>query len=116
MSSLWEFIAVFDSGLSARRRINFCFREDIRWWHIILSLINGILFFDDTSRRMIQLFTDAFLHGLRGFYYSDADDNWREYINIIKYFQSFFVRISALHTFEHINVLELQAILFAFQA
>ncbi|HEY5813549.1 MAG TPA: reverse transcriptase domain-containing protein [Terrimicrobiaceae bacterium] len=116
MSSLWEFIAAFDPGPPARRRINFCLREDIRWWHTTLPLINGILFFDDTNRRTVQVFTDACLHGLGGFYYSDADDNWKEQLHIIKHSQSFSTRIPALYASEHINVLELQAILFAFQA
>jgi len=116
MGSLWEFIAAFDTGPPARRRINFCLREDIRWWHTTLPLINGIVFFDDINRQVVQVFTDACSYGLGGFYYSDADENWKEHIHLTTQPQSFSTLIPALQAAEHINVLELQAILSAFQA
>ena len=116
MSSLWEFIAAFSTSRSVQRRVNFCLREDIRWWHTTLPLVNGILFFDDTNRRIIQVFTDACPRGLGGFYYSAEGNRWRDHVHLIKRSHSFTSRIPDLRASEHINILELRAILFAFQS
>ena len=115
MSSLWEFIAAFSKSRSTKRRINFCLREDLRWWHTTLPLVNGILFFDDIHRRTVQIFTDACPRGLGGFYYFAVDNEWRDNIHLIECSHSFTSQILTLHSSEHINTLELRAILFAFQ-
>ena len=115
MSSLWEFIAAFSKSRSTKRRINFCLRQDLRWWHTTLPLVNGILFFDNTHRRTVQIFTDACPLGLGGFYYFAVDKEWRDNIYLIERSHSFTSQIPTLHLSEQINTLELRAILFAFQ-
>lgn len=78
MRKLWDFLKAYPSHLSrtAKRRIPTEIREDLQWWNRLLPDFNGVLFFDETHREKTQLFTDASLSGLGGFYYNTPDIFW----------------------------------------
>lgn len=68
-ATLWDFIA---SQLT-QKRLTAEIREDLIWWNELLPTHNGVLFFDGQARHVFQLYTDACLEGLGGFYYSGDD-------------------------------------------
>ena len=74
MRQLWNFEIIFPSqgNREIKRRILINIRNDLTWWNTLLPKFNGILFFNDPSRRVIQLYTDACLKGLGGFFYNNA--------------------------------------------
>ena len=113
MSSLWEFIAAFPTT-QGKRRLSFFLRQDLRWWCTALPSYNGVLFFDDKSRPVFQLFTDACPAGIGGFYYLGNSSQWRQSVPIISLSNAFMATVHTKHTEEHINFHEIRAILAAF--
>lgn len=71
MRKLWDFVASYPNGSSrfSKRRIPFELRLDLEWWNELLPAYNGVQLFDTKTRKTAQLYTDASLHGLGGFYY-----------------------------------------------
>jgi hypothetical protein len=70
MRRLWDFVAYGfpKASRTIKRRIPRWARDDLEWWNRLLSQYNGVLFFDETNRHIIRLYTDACLSGLGGFY------------------------------------------------
>lgn len=111
MRSLWDFIASYPSQSSSytKRRMSSAVQKDLTWWNTLLPTYNGVLFFDESKRPTIQLYTDASLQGLEGFFYYGVCP-WPE--AMIPQTNAF--TASTLGD-SHINVYEVQAILLAFQ-
>ena len=93
LSSIWEFLGGNFPFPTARRRIHRCLKNDLLWWNETLPRVNGIVFFNDSKRLTVYLFTDACLKGLEGFYYKDGSNDWREYIPRITQANAFSVGI-----------------------
>ena len=94
-----------------KRRIPFFLRQDLRWWYTALLTHNGLLFFDDINRPKFQLFTDACLTSMGGFYYTGTNNNWRLVISSIQPNQAFVTSIEALNLSKYINFYKVNAIL-----
>lgn len=116
LRNLWNFIAAFPpkSSQFMKRRILSIVRLDLLCWNKLLPTYNRILFFDTQARKTIQLYTDASLQGLGGFYYSDSTHFWSEIVSSISQDSVFAVPLVANPL--HINILELEAILIAITA
>ncbi len=71
MRRLWDFINDYpcDATRSTLRRIPVWVWEDLEWWNKLLPTYNGVLFFDTRNRVTQNLYTDACLYGLVGFYF-----------------------------------------------
>ena len=85
---LWTFVATYNADwpVHYRRRIPTPVLDDIRWWHTLFPLYNGIKFFDESSRPLVHLFADASEHGLGAFFFDSVQDrncDWREHIGSI---------------------------------
>ena len=78
MRQLWNFEMAFPLGKSReiKRRIPTSIRNDLNWWNTLLPDFNGVFFFNDPSRQVVQLYTDACPKGLDGFFYTDASTFW----------------------------------------
>ena len=78
MRRLWDFIAEYPSSSTqfTRRRLSPDIFEDLTWWNKLLPKYNGILFFDSQARPIFQVYTDACLEGLGGFFYSGSELFW----------------------------------------
>jgi reverse transcriptase-like protein len=70
MRTIWTFVASFPQHKShfVRKRILAAVREDLLWWRDLLPRWNGVLFFDESARSNISIFTDASGLGLGGFF------------------------------------------------
>ena len=112
MRLLWNFEMTFPPGKSreTKRRIPTSIRNDLNWWNTLLPKFNGVLFFDDSSRQVNQLYTDACTKGLGGFFYADASTFWTK--AEIRQENAFIAPITEAH---HINIHELEAVLLAFR-
>jgi hypothetical protein len=113
MPHIWNFAAsIAPLPYFAQRRIPRSVRSDLQWWNELLPVYNGVRFFDDVDRPAAQLYTDASLSGLGGYFFYGDNRPWKDAAPLIKQELSFFTppRASA-----HINVLELEAILVAFE-
>ncbi len=123
MRKFWDFLKAYASHLSrtAKRRIPAEIREDLLWWNRFLPDFNGVLFFDETHRETTQVFTDASLCGLGGFYYSTPDAFWtsayipqtQAFVAKTQYFGQ--PHIHQSQDRQSINVFEVEAILLAFE-
>lgn len=78
MRPLWTFVASYPSNASSstKRRIPLEVRNNLVWWNTLLPTFNGVLFFDDPTRDTFQLYTDASLTGLGGFFFHGAAATW----------------------------------------
>lgn len=114
MRKLWDFIASYPAGSSrfAKRRIPVYVRADLQWWNELLPMYNGIHFFDTKERKTVQLYTDASLQGLGGFYYENNNRFWSQVTSAILQNNAFAVPIISV---THINIHELEAILLAME-
>ena len=68
MKNIWDFIASYPPHLALQgiRRIPISVVHDLEWWNKLLPTHNGMLFFDDRNREVVQLYTDVSLVGLGG--------------------------------------------------
>jgi hypothetical protein len=94
-ASIWRFIASFH-GVKGLRHIPATVRADLLWWHTILPRFNGVLFFDDQSRPVFRLFTDACPRGMGGFFYKGLTNSWAEHITAIQYNHMFAMPIAGV--------------------
>lgn len=53
-------------------------RNNLTWWNTLLPTFNGVLFFDDPTQEVFQLYIDASLLGLRGFFHARDTSMWPE--------------------------------------
>lgn len=115
MRKLWDFVAAYpkESSKFTKRRIPIETRLDLQWWNELLPTYNGIQFFDMQARKPVQLYTDASLQGLGGFYYEDDTRSWSQLVTKIRQDHAFAIPIT---TPTHINIHELEAILVAVKA
>lgn len=69
MRPLWTFVASYPRLITAstQRRLPVQVREDLGWWNTLLPTFNGVIFFDDQTRDVFQIYTDASLIGLGSF-------------------------------------------------
>jgi hypothetical protein len=93
--------------------------DDLRWWNEILPYYNGVRFFNDSSRPIVHLYTDASKEGFGGFFiaHHSASCDWRQHVHKIPKSQSFSLpAIQQDGTCEFdINIGEIQAVLEAFR-
>ena len=69
MRPLWNFVAKYPPTAGGlRRRLPAQVRLDPSWWNTRLPVFNGVIFFDNQSREVFQLYRDASLIGLGGFF------------------------------------------------
>lgn len=82
MHPLWNFVASYPQNvsLSERRRLPLQVQNDLTWWSTLLPIFNGILFFDDPTREVFQLYTNASLIGLGGFFFSGFYPTWPDVV------------------------------------
>ena len=113
MRRLWDFIAEYPSSSTqfTRRRLSPDVLEDLTWWNELLPRYNGVLFFDSQARPVFQVYTDACLEGLGGFFYSGSELFWDQTIPTLEQSKAF---IAPVEDSTHINVHELEALLVAF--
>lgn len=128
MRPLWSYVAQFPTTKGGQqRRLPTQIRLDLTWWNTLLPRFNGVLFFNDQIRDTFQLYTDASLKGLGGFFFHNPTKFWTE----VKISQSeaFLAQTSNCATSHplgptvvpeestspSINVFEFQTILLAFQ-
>ncbi|KAJ3453583.1 hypothetical protein MRS44_017830 [Fusarium solani] len=78
LQALYTFQAAFPRGKSARRRIPYEVRDDLKWWRDSLSLFNGVLLIDPCRRHITHLYTDASTtdQGLFFFSSKSTSDCW----------------------------------------
>lgn len=116
MRRLWDFVASYPLHCMPclRRKIPPGVVEDLHWWNSLLPTHNGVLYFEE-DRESIQLYTDASLKGLGGFYFQGSLAGWSEAAPFINQKHAFAAAISDTERV-HINVHEVQAILLAFQS
>lgn len=77
MRPLWNFVASYPQYAGLRRlRMPLEVRNDLIWWNTLLPTFNGVLFLDDPTRDVFQLYTDASLTGLGGFFFRGSEANW----------------------------------------
>jgi hypothetical protein len=113
MPHIWEFSASCASlPPFAPRRIPRLVLLDLQWWNELLPAYNGVHFFDNVNRPCAQLYTDASLSGIGGFFFFGENGSWKDAISTIHQQLSFSTPHSAT---AHINVLEVKAILVAFE-
>ena len=115
MRRLWDFVASYPPHCRStiRRKIPSGVMDDLHWWNSLLPTYNGVLYFEE-SRDTIQLYTDASLMGLGGFYFQEGFACWNEATPYIRQEHAFAAIISDRDRV-HINVHEVQAVLLAFQ-
>lgn len=118
MRPLWTFTAEYPSTCrSTRRRLPKQVREDLIWWNTLLPRFNGVLFFDNATRPVSQLYTDASLIGLGGFTLQHPTLTWP--LIPINQEDAFTAKVinttTAYQPPISINVFEVQAILLAFK-
>jgi hypothetical protein len=89
--------------------------EDLRWWSLLLPRFNSVLFFDDKSRPIFHLFTDASQVGLGGFWYLGLSPDFMTMVPSTPKENSFAQRLKRdpLQTFDS-NIYEMRAVLAAF--
>jgi Reverse transcriptase (RNA-dependent DNA polymerase) len=119
MRNIWNFVQVFESlhlDKHAIRRLPPLVRKDLAWWATLLPKYNGVLFFDEESRPIIHLYSDASIQGMGAFYFQGQDPDWRNAAYALPIEQAFSARVkhSDQDVFD-INIFELGAILLAFQ-
>ncbi len=103
---LWDFIAQSPKN-PGKRRISTHIRSDIEWWRDFLSVFNGVRFFEE-ARPIFRLYTDASSIGEGGFFI-DGDYDWSS--TTVDQDKSFMAPVTPAH----INILEVEAILYAFK-
>lgn len=115
MRRLWDFVASYPPhcSQSTRRKLPAGVVEDLNWWNSLLPNFNGILYFEE-DREAVQLYTDASLQGLGGFYFEGDSTHWACATSDIQQEHAFTTIIHDSDR-QHINVHEVQAILMAFQ-
>ena len=115
MTRIWAFVASYPSSSTpyTRRRIPQPVIDDLKWWNALLPTFNGILFFDDPKRETVQVYTDASSQGMGGFFYANGTLLWKDAVHLILQENSFSTAFDEHRA--HINVLEVLAILRAFQ-
>ena len=71
LTALWDFETEFQSHTNSHYRIRIPsnLRLDLEWWHNLLPLHNGVLFFNDDIRQETHLYTDASSIGLGAFFF-----------------------------------------------
>ena len=113
MRRLWDFIAEYPSSSTqfTRRRLSPDVLEDLTWWNELLSRYNGVLFFDSQARPVFQVYIDACLEGLSGFFYSGSELFCDQNIPTFEQSKAF---IAPVEDSTHINVHELEALLVVF--
>lgn len=113
MRHLWDFVASYPrlSSQFTQKRLTAEIREDLIWWNELLPTHNGVLFFDNQARPVFQLYTDACLEGLGGFYYLGDKLFWDQTTSSVEQKHAF---IASISNSTHINIHELDALLVAF--
>jgi hypothetical protein len=111
---LWTFLATYPPArlTQHRRRMPLDLIEDLKRWLIALTTSNGIRIIEPASCNIIHLFTDASDIGLGAFWYEQGSSNWRENVDRVPFDQSL---SQQRHNNFHINVAEVQAVLYALQ-
>lgn len=114
MRKLWDFVAAYPVACShfSKRRISSEVYLNLQWWNKLLPMYNGIRFFDIETRKTVQLYTDASLLGLGGFYYQDNIESWSN----VAYIAQEHAFAAPIINSSHINTHELEAILLAMKA
>jgi hypothetical protein len=119
---LWTFIATFKQSTkkSFKRRIPSAALADIRWWHDLFPIHNGMRFFDDRSRQIIHLFADASVVGMGAFFFDNVGSEtcyWPEHAHSLPCEHALATQLPSRDVIQpfDINIFEIQAMLLAFE-
>ena len=84
MRHIWTFAASFSLGARhhLKRRVPAIVLQDLMWWSSLLPQFNRIRYFDDSARHTFELYTDASLIGLGGFFF-EGEGSWKIKIPLI---------------------------------
>ena len=119
----WDFITQFKPEWSpdTRRRIPSHLLADLQWWNSLFPLFNGVRFFDDKSRCIIHLFTDASSERLGAFFFDHVQSEscrWEDQVKALPREHSLseaFIPTEPAPAILDINVNEITATLAAFK-
>jgi ribonuclease HI len=143
LHALWSFCSTF-THKSHSRRLTKRLREELQWWRDLLPTHHGIILLDPSQRQTFHLYTDACEEGYGGFYFNPLDvpggakqpkahpwqsnssrvacknnrlPSWEAHAHSVAQNHSFAERVNRKdrRIKTHINILEVQAILIAFQ-
>lgn len=117
MRYLYSFLASYplNATKACKKRMNSTVKTDLLWWNELLPRYNGIRCFNVEKRLEIQLFTDASVRGMGGFFLQTSDQDWRNWHHSLPREQAFSAKVqhNPSETFD-INIFELGAISLAF--
>jgi hypothetical protein len=115
---LWDFQGQFTAGRSQQHlTIPSLVRSDLEWWSTCIETHNGTRFFDDPSRTLFHLFTDACGQGMGGFFYKDGTPDWKANIQRTLPANAFAMAIPPNDLMDplDINIFEVRATVIALQ-
>lgn len=119
MRNIWDFLASFPRSATraCRRSLSRAVRTDLSWWNKLLPQFNGKHLFDDSSRPVFHLYTDASSIGLGGFYFSTTSRqaHWQDHAATLDPAHAFSMRIPRGKRHQHINTHEMRAVLQSFK-
>jgi hypothetical protein len=119
LRNIWDFLASFPTSATraCRRSLPKRVKTDLGWWNALLPQFNGKHLFDDSSRPIFHLYTDASSIGLGGFYFpsSSFQANWEDYTTTLDPTHAFSIRIPRGKRHQHINTHEMRAVLQSFK-
>lgn len=72
----WSYIAQFPAA-GQQKRLLMQVQADLTWWNTLLPRFNGVLFFNNEVQDTFQLYTDASLQGLGGFFFHNSTKPWQ---------------------------------------
>jgi len=119
MRNIWDFLASFPTAATrvCRRSVPRRVKTDLSWWNTLLPQFNGKHLFDDSSRPIFHLYTDASSIGLGGFYFpaTSLQANWEDHTTTLDPSNAFAIRIPRGKRHQHINTHEMRAVLQSFK-
>jgi hypothetical protein len=119
MRNIWNFLASFPTSATrtCRRSMPNGVRTDLSWWSTLLPQFNGKHLFDNSSRPIFHLYTDASSIGLGGFYFPaiSLQANWEDQTATLDSSSAFAIRIPRGKRHQHINTHEMRAVLQSFK-
>jgi hypothetical protein len=118
MGNIWNFLASFPTSATrtCRRSMPNGVRTDLSWWSTLLPQFNGKHLFDNSSRPIFHLYTDASSIGLGGFYFPaiSLQANWEDQTATLDSSSAYAIRIPRGKRHQHINTHE-RAVLQSFK-
>ena len=116
LRTIWSFVASYPQNKShfIKRRIPAEVCEDLTWWRDLFPSWNRVLFFQDSTRDTISLFTDSSGFGMGGFHVLGRVNTESVNYSAISYKNGFAASILPFESQFDINLHEMEAVLFTF--